>query len=260
MTPFRLLIVREVRELGRQMRRIVFHGPDLADFPAGFEGGHCRLFFPRVGERPDAFVTQAQDGDRRPKRTYTIRHHDPRSAEIVIDFVLHGPNGIAGPWAARARPGDFLGLRGPGRRKLNVLDARFYLLCADDAGLPALAATAEALPRTAEGVALLSGAAIGFYPPVDLPPAMALHRVDTGPDGFVRWLSQRPPPGGGTVALVLAEGTEMRLTRRWLMDAAGLPKRALLTSGYWKRGLTEDELPRAKQSPEWFGDPVGDVA
>ena len=46
-------------------------------------------------------------------RTYTLRRADPRRQEVTIDFVVHGDEGIAAPWAARAEPGDVLTMSGP---------------------------------------------------------------------------------------------------------------------------------------------------
>ena len=38
-------------------------------------------------------------------RTYTVRRVDPQAREILVDFVVHGDEGIAGPWAASVEPG-----------------------------------------------------------------------------------------------------------------------------------------------------------
>ena len=38
-------------------------------------------------------------------RTYTVRRVDAENGRLQIDFVMHGDEGIAGPWAAAARPG-----------------------------------------------------------------------------------------------------------------------------------------------------------
>ncbi|WP_316292689.1 siderophore-interacting protein, partial [Clavibacter michiganensis] len=47
-------------------------------------------------------------------RTYTLRHADPAAGTWAIDFVVHGDEGLAGPWAATAQPGDLIAASGPG--------------------------------------------------------------------------------------------------------------------------------------------------
>ncbi|GAA3150084.1 hypothetical protein GCM10020001_087120 [Nonomuraea salmonea] len=47
-------------------------------------------------------------------RTYTVRAWDPDALELTLDFVVHGDEGLAGPWAAQAAPGDELIMLGPG--------------------------------------------------------------------------------------------------------------------------------------------------
>ncbi len=39
-------------------------------------------------------------------RTYTVRRVDAAAQTLDIDFVVHGDEGLAGPWAATAEPGD----------------------------------------------------------------------------------------------------------------------------------------------------------
>ena len=47
---------------------------------------------------------QFPDGDRTRVRTYTVREWD--GERLTIDFVVHGDEGVAGPWALPAQPGD----------------------------------------------------------------------------------------------------------------------------------------------------------
>ena len=79
------------------MVRIVVEGPDLEDFP--------------VGEYTDHYV-KCRFGEK--TRTYTVRAYDAARRRLTLDFVVHGDEGLAGPWAAAAMPGDTLLLSGPG--------------------------------------------------------------------------------------------------------------------------------------------------
>src|SRR3546814_848500 len=47
-------------------------------------------------------------------RTYTLRWVDAAAQRLAIDFVVHGDQGLAGPWAASAQAGDVLRFSGPG--------------------------------------------------------------------------------------------------------------------------------------------------
>ncbi len=76
-------------------------------------------------------------------------------AEITIDFVVHGEQGVAGPWAAAAKPGDPAYLMGPSGAYAPDPAADWHLLAGDEAGLPAISAALEALPPNAVGKAFI---------------------------------------------------------------------------------------------------------
>src|SRR5690606_21164117 len=82
-------------------------------------------------------------------RTYTVRAWDPDALELTLDFVHHGDEGLAGPWAANARPGDELFMLGPGGGYAPDPGADWHLLAGDESALPAIAASLEALPEGA---------------------------------------------------------------------------------------------------------------
>ncbi|WP_394276786.1 siderophore-interacting protein [Luteococcus sp.] len=42
-------------------------------------------------------------------------HHDPEVGRMVVDFVVHGEEGLAGALAATAQPGEEITVGGPGR-------------------------------------------------------------------------------------------------------------------------------------------------
>ena len=109
-TP-RLAVVQDVQRLTPQMIRIVFGGDELDGFGAGeFTDHYVKLRITPPGESEPR------------TRTYTVRDWD--GERLTIDFVVHGDDGVAGPWAAAAaarrraaaaRPGRRLHAR-PGRR------------------------------------------------------------------------------------------------------------------------------------------------
>jgi len=43
------------------------------------------------------------------RRRYTVRSWDERSGRLTLDFVVHGDERVAGPWAAGTAPGDTVG-------------------------------------------------------------------------------------------------------------------------------------------------------
>jgi len=70
----------------------------------------------------------------------------PNARELTIDFVVHGDERVAGPWAAQAQPGDVLHLTGPGGAYSPGADADWHLLIGDEAALPAIDSALEAIP------------------------------------------------------------------------------------------------------------------
>ena len=97
------------------MQRVVFGGEDLAEFAADTYTDHyLKLLFPAPGASyPEPFdlerIREEFPREQWPvTRTYTVRDWDAERRELTVDFVVHGDEGLAGPWAARARAGDGL--------------------------------------------------------------------------------------------------------------------------------------------------------
>src|SRR5699024_2708601 len=84
-----------------------------------------------------------------------VREVNPDERWISIDFVVHGDDGIAGPWAARVQPGERVSFGGPGGGYVPDPDADWYLFTGDESALPAIAAALEALQADSVGDALL---------------------------------------------------------------------------------------------------------
>ncbi|CQD24970.1 siderophore-interacting protein [Mycolicibacterium conceptionense] len=65
-------------------------------------------------------------------RTYTVRKVDRERGEITIDFVVHGEQGVAAPWAAAAVPGQPAYLMGPSGAYTPDPAADWHLLAGDE--------------------------------------------------------------------------------------------------------------------------------
>ena len=115
--------------------RVVLGGPGLAGFGAGeFTDHYVKLLLPD----PATGATI--------RRTYTVRRWDAAAGELWIDFVHHGDEGLAGPWAAAAQPGDEIAFNGPGGEYTPDPTADWHLFVGDASALPAISASLERVP------------------------------------------------------------------------------------------------------------------
>src|SRR4051794_12724261 len=128
----RRVAVVATEQLTPHMVRVVFGGEAFAGFAAGeFTDHYVKLRLPdREG------VTRT--------RTYTVRDWD--GERLTVDFVVHGDTGVAGPWAANARPGDEIELGGPGGAYTPDADADWHLLVGDASVIPAILASLARIP------------------------------------------------------------------------------------------------------------------
>src|SRR5699024_12349859 len=85
------------------------------------------------------------------RRTYTIREIDEDDKWLSIDFVIHDDDGVAGPWAKAAQPGDTLVLSGAGGKYAPSAESDWHLFIADHSALPAASSALEAMPEDARG-------------------------------------------------------------------------------------------------------------
>lgn len=248
--------VRRAEQVSPRIRRITLAGGDLDRFvPLGFDQW-VRLAIPvREGTEFDRLApTFDMKGylhyltlPRRTRpviRNYTIRQARPEAVEVDIDFVVHGEEGIAGPWAAAAQPGDEIAFIDQGcgwRPDAATVSPDWTLIVADESGLPAAAGVLRDLPRDAIGHALIE-----LVDPAD--------RQETGaPEGVtVHWLAPEPGAAPGSAALsalrelkfppgmpyAFAVGEQGLATgaRRHLVNERNIGKGNVTFSGYWRRG------------------------
>jgi NADPH-dependent ferric siderophore reductase len=145
--------VLRTERLTPHMQRVVLGGDGLAEFAADTCTDHyVKILFPAEGATyPEPFDMQRiREEFAREQwpvtRTYTVRHWDAEHRELTLDFVVHGDEGLAGPWAARVQPGETVPFMGPGGAYAPDTSADWHLLAGDESALPAIARSLEALP------------------------------------------------------------------------------------------------------------------
>jgi NADPH-dependent ferric siderophore reductase len=221
------------------LTRIVFGGDGLAGFELGaFTDHYVKLQFPREGA-PE---------DERPKvRTYTVREWDAERGLLTIDFVVHGDEGIAGPWAAAAARGDTLQMRGPGGGYAPDPDADWHLLAGDVSCVPAISASLPRIPAGRPVHVFLQVHGPEEHVELASPGALAVHWLhDDADETVAEALAAFDFPPGTLHAYVHGEATSVRLARRHLVLDRAIPAERLHASGYWKRTLTDEGWRDAK--------------
>jgi NADPH-dependent ferric siderophore reductase len=203
-------------------------------------------------------VRDSHPKDQQPaRRRYTVRGWDPAAARLTVDFVVHGDSGVAGPWAAAARPGDVLVFTGPSGSYRPDPQADWHLMVGDESALPAIAASLDALPAGTRAVVRV----------VCDGPDHEIELTSTADVDLV-WLHRRGDPrdesllvaavealdftalGSGTgtpFGFVHGEADEIRAVRRHLLEERGLTRRQLSCSPYWRRTMTDEAWRQIKR-------------
>ncbi|WP_300345760.1 siderophore-interacting protein [Nesterenkonia sp.] len=188
-------------------------------------------------------------------RTYTIRHINHQRREIWVDFVVHGAEGIAGPWAAQAKPGDLISFFGPGAGYAPRPEADFHLVAGDESALPAIASALEGMSPEAEGIAIIEVRDAQERQPLAAPEGVEvvwLHReADFTPDStrLAASLAEVQIPAGDVQVFIHGEREQMKQIRRLLVDQRGLPRKGMSLSAYWAYGRQEDQFQAEKRTP-----------
>ncbi|NKZ08723.1 siderophore-interacting protein [Actinomadura latina] len=240
------------------MIRVVLGGAGLSGFGAGeFTDHYVKLLFPR----PDVAYPEPFDMERvraeLPReqwpstRTYTVRAWDERARELTIDFVHHGDKGLAGPWAANARPGEEILFTGPGGAYAPRAGAGWHLLAGDESALPAIAAALERVPDGVPARVFIEVAGPAEEQKLQAPDGAEigwLHRGGGRVGDLVAEAVQKLDfPDGEVHAFVHGEAGFVKELRRHLRVERGLPLAQLSISGYWRRGRDEDGWQSSKR-------------
>lgn len=248
------LTVTRTEAITAGLRRVWFHSDDLSAFRDSADTDrYVKLVFAKDGQPlPDQVDVRAmrRDGvpaDRLPDvRTYTALFPDLEAGILAIDFVIHGDDGVAGPWAARAEPGDVLLANGPGGGYRPDPSADWHLLVGDESAFPAIGAALADLgpdavvrlvlsvPAPAHRLTLALGSRqlLTYVAPDDL--ADAVRALD--------WLPGRVQVFAHGEAQAIMHGV-----RPYVLKERGVPRSDASISGYWRVGRTEDSFRVWKQ-------------
>ncbi|MFI2563911.1 siderophore-interacting protein [Paenarthrobacter sp. NPDC018779] len=256
------LVVLRKERLSPHMVRIVAGGPGFSDYANNeFVDRYVKIVFPQPGVDYDLpldlwAIRETMPREQWPHtRTYTIRWVDLEARELAIDFVVHGDEGLAGPWAAAAEPGDALVFTGPGGAYNPSPDADWHLFAGDDAAIPAIAASIEALGPDARGFAFLEVDSAEDILPIAAPSGVEVH-----------WLQRNGVPAGSSEILldalrdlewlpgrvdVFAHGERgyMKGLREIFFVLHGLERSQVSLSGYWAQGRVEEVFQAEKKLP-----------
>ncbi|MDX3454610.1 siderophore-interacting protein [Streptomyces sp. ME02-8801-2C] len=280
-TPFRFFALHVVRtlRLGPSLVRVTFAGDDLSAFFSDGRDQSLSLFLPHPGQDAPAVPVELGDGwwqgwrelpddVRAVMRSYTLRalRADAlgRTTEIDIDFVLHGvepgalvPAGPASLWASRAGAGDRVLLLGPAIADNRAIRFRpptgtdLVVIWADETAVPAASAILESLPAGLRARVWLEAGHVGD-----------IQDLATTADAEITWLVRDPPspdtsstPSAAEAvraaqlpsaerpyAWIAGESSAVKELRRHLVRDRGIDRRAVTFVGYWRRGLSEEEL------------------
>src|SRR5580692_8778313 len=258
--PQAILTVLGRERLSPHTVRITAGGPGFDALRMNeFTDKYAKVLFvdPALGLTPPydlAALRESLPPDRQPvTRTYTLRRADPEGQELAIDFVVHGDEGIAAPWAAHAEPGDILTMSGAGGAYRPDPASDWHLLAGDESALPAICSALEALPSDARGLAYLETSDPGEYLDAKVPSGVEvswLHRDEPGSQPQLlagallagSWL-----PGRADV-FAHGERESMKAVRAALKSRLGDGDQLSL-SGYWASGRTEDAFQSEKRQP-----------
>jgi NADPH-dependent ferric siderophore reductase len=239
--------VTEASWLTPSMVRVVVGGPDLAGLG--------------VGAFTDHYV-KCRFEDK--MRSYTVREGNPERRLLTLDFVVHGDRGIAGPWAAQAKPGDVLEIMGPGGGYAPSPDADWHLLVGDDAVIPAIAVSLSRVPAGVPVFAVIEVDGPEHRQPLDSPGDLQVvwvHRsagAGEDPALLLEAVTALSLPDGQGHAFVHGEATTVRLIRRHLVLDRGLGAESLSATGYWKLRRTDEQWRAEKR--EWIAQAQADLA
>lgn len=244
-------VVQQVERLTPSMIRVVVGGEALDGFAVGeFTDHYVKLQLPPAGAPyappfdPEAVKAELPRAQWPRLRTYTVRAWDAATRSLTLDFVCHGDEGIAGPWALGLKPGDPVQLLGPGGGYTPDPTADWHLLVGDMSVLPAIGASLERIPAGVPVHVLVQVDGPEEEQPLSTPGDLRLtwlHDPTHDDAVLVDAVRALDFPAGRVHAFVHGEAGSVRNLRRHLVVERGLSADQLSVSGYWKLTRTDEQ-------------------
>ena len=271
--PQIVLSVVRTEWLTPRMVRVIAGGPGFADLvgnptaPLGSTDKYTKIIFakPELALLPpynlEALRESLPQEDWPVMRTYTIRWIDEAAQQVAIDFVVHGTEGIAGPWAASAVAGDPLVLGGVGGAYAPSADVDWHVLAGDESALPAISSALQAMAADARGVVHLEVEDDADVQPLRAPAGVRVDWILRGHDRAVGRLADAVDASfddalavgdlsADATVQVFAHGErESMKAIRAVLARRGVPRERFSLSGYWAYGRTEDRFQAEKREP-----------
>ncbi|OZF30166.1 NADPH-dependent ferric siderophore reductase [Rhodococcus sp. 14-2483-1-1] len=237
------LSVLRTEALTPHMYRVYLGGDNFDDFDAIDEtDAYVKLFF---GTDDDPIM-----------RTYTVRSVDTSAREIAIDFVVHGDEGVAGPWATKAKSGDEMSFFGPSGGYAPRPDADWHLFAGDESAIPAISAAVEALPEDAIAKVFIEVADRHdeiYMETLAVVDVTWVHRGASSNDVSDDLAGDNAPliaavkgtewlPGQAQVFVHGEAQAVMHNIRPYIRKERGVGAEWASISGYWRRGRTEENF------------------
>ncbi|ALC05640.1 hypothetical protein CDES_06050 [Corynebacterium deserti GIMN1.010] len=236
--------------------RLSFSCPEIIGADLPFSDHYIKLLF--VPEGADyawpfdlAEITASKPRELQPvRRTYTLRTVDTEAGTFDVDFVAHGDEGLAGPWAQSADAGDVIGFGGPGGAWKPEADYEHFVLAGDEAAAPAIFAALEQLPAGTTATAFVEIATLDAT--FATPTGEGIDVVWVSRDGathgtkLIDALRQSGYPTKKTSWFVHGVAEMVKETRKFLFVEGGVSKEDASISGYWRLGMTEDQWQQSK--------------
>ncbi|UOO81685.1 siderophore-interacting protein [Uruburuella testudinis] len=254
----RLIRVQSWHDLSPNLRRIVFHSPELADYPFECNGAHIKIFLPQPGQSEPVMPEITPHGPRWPnkasapyKRSYTLSAYDREACTLAIDFVLHGDNGPASAFAEQVQSGQTIGVSPPAGKRGLLEAAPCCLLAGDLSALPAITAMLADMAADTQGCVLL------WLPesadlPASLPKPAGVEiklftDADADPMGKLVRSAEAWQPCGSDARVWFAGEAEMVAALRPIARVKWqLPAGQCYAVPFWRRGEDEEQYHRQR--------------